>query len=158
MHRIRVCADTSVFGGTQDEEFAEATKRFLERVNEGEYRLIISSMTHDELESAPAEVTEFVENLAEGTYEEINMDDEMQELAKAYISAGALGRASEYDAFHVAAATVAKADLILRRNFRHIVNYDRRKRFNSVNLLNGYATMDIRSPKELEYGDKDQDI
>ena len=158
MHRIRVYVDTSVFGGAHDEEFAEATKRFLERVNEGEYRLVISSLTHDELDGAPPEVAEFVENLVEGSYEEIDLDDEMRELAKAYISGGALGRASEYDALHVAAATVAKADLILSWNFRHIVNYDRIKKFNAVNLLNGYRTMDIRSPKELEYGDKDQDI
>jgi len=158
MHRIRVYVDTSVFGGVHDEEFADATKSFLERVAAGEYRLIISSMTHDELESAPPKVRKFVGNLSEGTYEEINLDDEMRELAEAYISAGALGRASEYDALHVAAATVAKADLILSWNFRHIVNYDRIKKFNAVNLLNGYATMDIRSPKELEYGDKDQDI
>jgi len=158
VHKIRVYVDTSVFGGTQDEEFAESSKRFLERVMEGEYRLLISSITHDELESAPAEVRGIVENLTQGTYEEIDLDEEMWELANAYISAGALGRASEYDALHVAAATVAKADLILSWNFRHIVNYDRIKKFNAVNLLNGYKMMDIRSPREVEYGDKDQDV
>ena len=29
MHKIRVCVDTSVFGGTQDEDFAEISKLFL---------------------------------------------------------------------------------------------------------------------------------
>ena len=158
MHRVRVYVDTSVIGGMQDEEFADATRGFMERVHKGEYRLIISSITHDELESAPAHVREVLGTLAEGTYEEIDLNDEMRELADAYISAGALGKASEYDAFHVAAATVAKADLILSWNFRHIVNYDRIKKFNAVNLLNGYATMDIRSPREFEYGDKNEDI
>ena len=149
MHKIRVYADTSVFGGVYDEDFAEATKKFMERVRAGEYCLIISSMTHDELAGAPPEVGQVVEALAEGTYEEIDLDDEMRELANAYLSAGALGRASEYDALHVAAATVAKADLILSWNFRHIVHMEKIRGFNAVNLKQGYLPMEIRSPMEV---------
>jgi len=32
VHRIRVYADTPVFGGPQDEEFTEASRWFFERV------------------------------------------------------------------------------------------------------------------------------
>lgn len=155
MHKIRVYVDTSVFGGIQDEEFAEATERFFRRVASGEYRLIISSITDDELEKAPAAIRRFLDELPEEAYEELDINDEMWQLAQAYVSAGALSRNFEYDALHVAAATVAEAELILSWNFRHIVNYDRIKKFNAVNLLKGYRTLDIRSPRELEHGDED---
>ena len=53
---------------------------------------------------------------------------------------------------------MANADLILSWNFAHIVNYDRIQKFNAVHLMNGYRTVDIRSPQELAYGDKDEDV
>ena len=74
----------------------------------------------------------------------------MQQLASAYISENILGKASEGDALHVAAATVANADLILSWNFKHIVNYDRIRGFNGVNLKYGYKAMSIISPMELD--------
>ena len=36
MQKIRVYIDTSVFGGVGDEEFAEATDRFFERLRSGQ--------------------------------------------------------------------------------------------------------------------------
>ena len=62
------------------------------------------------------------------------------------------------DKSHVAAATVARADLILSWNFKHIVNYDRIHKYNGVNALNGYKAIEIHSPLELVYGDEDEDI
>ena len=50
----------------------------------------------------------------------------------------------------MAAATVADADLILSWNFRHIVNYDRIRGFNGINLKHGYRTMSIMSPMEID--------
>ena len=72
-------------------------------------------------------------------------------LADAYIAAGALAEASREDATHVAVATVARADLVLSWNFKHIVNYHRIQKFNSVNLANNYGLIDIRSPFEIDY-------
>lgn len=62
----------------------------------------------------------------------------MKSLAKAYIKANAVTKKSEGDALHVAAATIAKADLIVSWNFKHIVNFGRIKKFNGVNSLEGY--------------------
>lgn len=55
-------------------------------------------------------------------------------------------------------ATVARADLILSWNFKHIVRYDRIQKFNGVNLTRGYRAVDIRSPLEVDYDDEDEDI
>ena len=47
MHRIRVYVDTSVFGGTQDEEFADASNRFFEHVSQGRFVLLVSDVAVD---------------------------------------------------------------------------------------------------------------
>lgn len=158
MHRIRVYADTSVFGGVHDEEFAEASKRFFGRVRAGEYLVLVSQVTLDELLAAPENVRQVLDSLPEGSFMELPVDEEAKALARAYVDAGALGQAFFEDASHVAIATVAGANLILSWNFRHIVNYSRIQKFNAVNLLNGYKTMDVCSPLEIEYGDEDEDI
>ena len=51
----------------------------------------------------------------------------------------------------MAAATVARADLILSWNFKHLVRYDKVRKFNGVNALNGYPAIDIRSPLEVAH-------
>ncbi len=150
LHRIRVYVDTSVFGGTQDEEFAEASRQFFERVRRGEYLILISSVTVGELTGAPDEVQRVLADLSEESLVEVPNDDEARNLAKAYIAAGALSEDFRDDASHVAIATVAGADLLLSWNFRHIVNYERIRKFNGVNVAHGYRRIEIRSPLEVE--------
>jgi len=155
--KIRVYVDTSVFGGTQDEEFREASRRFFEQVKSGRYEVLLSQVTLDELTGAPEAVHQLIAELPEGSLTRLGADVllEARELARAYLEAGILGRASEADASHVAAATVARADLLLSWNFRHIVNLQRIAQFNGVNALNGYPQIEIRSPLEVVYGDED---
>jgi len=47
------------------------------------------------------------------------------------------------------APVYVQEDVLLSWNFRHIVNWDKIRLFNSVNLKNGYPSIEIRSPKEL---------
>jgi len=49
VHKIRVYVDTSVFGGTRDAEFSEVSQRFFKRVHEGEFVLLLSTVTLREL-------------------------------------------------------------------------------------------------------------
>jgi len=153
MRRIRVYADTSVFGGILDEEFFEASQRFFSLLKKGNYVLLISAVTLDELDDAPQEVRDLLADLPGGCVEEVPADDEVNDLAQAYIGAGVLVESNRSDALHVAAATVARADLILSWNFRHIVNYDRIRKFNGVNALNGYPRIEIHSPLEITDGE-----
>ena len=53
------------------------------------------------------------------------------------------------DAYHIAVATVNRLDVLVSWNFKHIVNYDKIKLFNSINLRLGYPMIEIRSPKEF---------
>ena len=70
-------------------------------------------------------------------------------LRDAYLAAGVVGPSSRNDAEHVALATVARADLIVSWNFKHLVHIDKIRGFNAVNLRDGYPTLEIRSPKEV---------
>ena len=151
MRKLRVYVDTSVFGGTDDEEFAAASWRFFERIQGGEFIVLISQVTVDELQGAPARVQSVLKELPADGAVFVPASREATALAQAYIEANILGKSSLGDALHVATATVAGADLILSWNFRHIVNYNRIHKYNGVNALRGYPPIEIHSP--LEIGD-----
>ena len=149
MRKIRVYVDTSVFGGTQDEEFAESSLRFFDRARKGEFVILLSAHTVDELAPAPDEVLQVLRDLPQHCVETVSASAETEALAGAYIQAGALGKASRMDALHVAAATVADADLILSWNFKHIVHFDKIMGYEGINLTKGYRSPRIHSPWEL---------
>ena len=149
MHRIRAYIDNSVISGTQDEEFADASLRFFQLVRRGEFLVLVSPVTFRELGRAPGTVREFWGSVPPDCVEEVPVNVEVDALAEQYVRAGVLGRASTEDALHVAAATVAGADLILSWNFGDIVNFNRITGFNGVNVMNGYRSMTILSPREV---------
>ena len=157
---LRVYVDTSVIGGAEDEEFRDESRRFLDQVREGRFRLVVSTLTLRELADAPEAVRRILPGLPEQCIEEVSADVEgrADELAAAYLAAGILGPARRDDATHVAIATLAGADLILSWNFRHIVNVVRIGQFNRINTAHGHPDIDIRSPLEVIYGDEDQDL
>jgi predicted nucleic acid-binding protein len=158
MRKIRIYVDTSVFGGVGDDEFAEATRRFLIRLKTAGVTVVVSTELLRELGSAPAAVRREFDDIPDELLESISVDAEVEALADAYVAAGVLGKASRSDAIHVAAATVAAADLIVSWNFRHIVNFDRIRKYNAVNVLHGYRAIEIRSPAEVAYGDETQAV
>jgi hypothetical protein len=158
MRRTRVYVDNSVISGTQDEEFADESRLFFEQVREGRYRVLMSEISYDEVEDAPDGARQLLRDLPEDALEDVEIDDEVRALADAYVSAGVLTEKRRYDALHIAAASVAGADLLLSWNFTHMVNYDRIRKFNAVNLLNGYRALDIRSPREVVHGSQGQDV
>src|SRR3990172_9107003 len=137
LHRLRVYVDTSVFCGVQDEEFAEASRLLLARAARGKYLLLVSTLALEEISKAPPAVRDVLLGLPRGTVETLRIDRDVGELAEAYLAAGVVGSASRVDATHVAAATIARADVIVSWNFRHIVNVERIRGFNAVNLVNG---------------------
>lgn len=156
MRNLRVYIDTSVYGGLHDEEFAVPTKVFFESIKDQCSVILASQIIIDELDGAPEAVRDSFQDRTAGTFEEIPITTEVEELAQAYVDAEILGEASFADAIHVAAATVARADVIVSWNFKHIVNYNRIRKFNGVNVLKGYRQVDIRSPLEME--DEDENV
>jgi hypothetical protein len=75
-------------------------------------------------------------------------------LAESYVREKVLGQASLDDAYHIAISSVNRLDCLISWNFKHIVNFDKIRLFNSINLKLGYPLIDIRTPLEfLKYED-----
>ena len=147
--KIRIYTDTSVIGGCEDEEFAEHSVRLMDGFVRGELVLVLSSLTVQELVSAPVEVRRRLASVPEAHIETLQLDAEARELAEAYIAAGVLTAKMRADAQHIAIATIGRADVLVSWNFKHIVNLQRIHGYNSVNLRQGYPMMEIRTPREV---------
>ncbi len=58
-------------------------------------------------------------------------------------------RKSLADTQHIAVATIEQVDLLVSWNFKHIVNFDKIRLYNSVNLKYGYRILEIRNTRDL---------
>ena len=153
--RHRIYIDTSVFGGYFDEEFTEHTVPLFDRLRNNEFTLLFSTVTQDELEGAPEKVKELVKSLKPEYTDFLDTNDEVVNLALEYISEKVVGRTSYADCLHIALATINHADFLVSWNFKHIVNVDRIRGYNSINIKNGYKQLEIRSPREFEKHEND---
>ena len=151
MRPIRIYVDTSVFGGFFDTEFDKETKLLFDKILDGEFNLVISDLTQNELIKAPENVRNLMKNLNFYDVEVLKITDDEINLAMNYISENVVGKTSFDDCIHIAAATINNVDFLVSWNFKHIVNVMRIRGYNAVNIKNGYKTIDIRSPKDFIY-------
>ena len=145
----------SIFGyiclwGCYDAEFSANTIPFFDRVPEEKIQIFVSRLLLAELTGAPDEVRELLNRIPVEQQQPVTLDDEARNLANKYIEENVVGKTSKADCQHIAMATLAKADVLVSWNFKHIVNLDRIRGFNGVNLLLGYGPIEIRTPKEIE--------
>jgi predicted nucleic acid-binding protein len=147
--RLRVYPDTSVIGGCFDVEFAAESQALIRLAIEGRAILVISGLLLAELADAPPAVQGMLDSLPAEATETFAATVEADRLHQAYLAAGVVGPASANDALHVATATVARADMIVSWNFRHIVHFERIRGYNAVNVAKGYAPIAIHSPREV---------
>lgn len=99
--------------------------------------------------NAPERVKKLVIDLKSDWTEYLEITNEAIELANEYIAEKVVGRTSFTDCLHIALATINRADFLVSWNFKHIVNMDRIRGYNSINIKNGYKQLEIRSPREF---------
>lgn len=145
----RIYIDTSVFGGYFDEEFMEHTIPLFDRIYSGEYVVLYSTVTQEELENAPEKIKDLVKKIKVEQTEFIETTDEAIDLASEYILEKVVGKTSFADCLHIALATINRSDFLISWNFKHIVNIERIRGYNSINIKNGYKQLEIRSPREF---------
>jgi predicted nucleic acid-binding protein len=145
----RIYIDTSIVGGYFDKEFAEATIALFERLKNKGIIFVVSEVLYAELAGAPAHVQNLLNEYDDDCFEYVPLLEEAKELANAYIVEKVVGETSLEDCQHIAIATISKVDVLASWNFKHIVNLIRIKGYNAVNWKKGYATLEIRNPKEL---------
>lgn len=151
----RVYIDTSVVGGYFDEEFAEDTIPFFDSVKAKEITILVSELLEIELLRAPGFVKDLLKEIPTSQIEKIKLTPEAADLADKYIEAKVVGKTSRADCQHIALATLNHADVLISWNFKHIVNLDRIRGYNGINLQYGFPLIEIRTPKEImPYEDK----
>jgi hypothetical protein len=126
-----------------------------QRLENREVKFVVSDLLDLELINALTHVKELLFKYSSDFFERVELTSEAVKLADTYIEEKVVGKTSIEDCRHIAMATIYKVDVLASWNFKHIVNLDRIKGYNSVNLRFGYTMIEIRSPKDLvKYGDE----
>ncbi len=145
-----VYLDTSVIGGCYDKEFEEYSNKLIKEIIDGEKIAVISDLTRQEILPAPEKVRSKLQEIDDSkNVINVFLDSESEKLAYSYISNKVLGKIHIVDAQHIAIATINKVDVLASWNFKQIVQLDKIKMFNGVNLKEGYSLIEIRNPREV---------
>jgi len=75
--------------------------------------------------------------------------EDARRLAQEYVRRGVFSAASAEDAVHVAVAVVARQDMLVSWNPRHLVHRRRRVLINETNILLGYPTVEVLAHPEV---------
>jgi predicted nucleic acid-binding protein len=145
----RIYIDTSVIGGCFDQEFEEWSNRLFDDFKAGKIIAVVSDITLDELSDAPKRVQDIFASIPDDSLEIVTSDAGSRDLAEQYIIEKAVSGKFYEDAMHIAIATIKQVNVLASWNFKHIVNLERIRMYNSVNLKNGYWILEIRTPREI---------
>ncbi|MEB2344135.1 MAG: PIN domain-containing protein [Deltaproteobacteria bacterium] len=151
MRSFRVYVDTSVLGGCFDPEFAEWSLSLIQDFRLGRLAPVLSEVIAAEVEPAPSAVRELHEELLLLPAEVVRVTSEALSLVTAYQQRGVLSPRYRNDMLHIALATIARVDVLVSWNFRHIVRLDKIRAFNAVNAERGLGDLSIYSPREVTF-------
>lgn len=149
MNKLKLYIDTSVIGGCFDQEFSEWSNKLFEFLKTGKLLTVISEVVLEELSDSPENVKFKLDEIPIEYKELLRKTDECELLASKYIESKIISEKYYEDAVHIALATINKVDVLVSWNFKHIVNYNRIVKYNSINLMNNYKPIEIRTPKEV---------
>jgi len=155
MKKLRVYVDSSEVGGAFNKRIAQETRPFWESVQRGEVIVILSDVLAKELRQAPERARDFMGTLPESQIERVISTEESVSLATQYITENVVGESSFDDCAHVALATIAHADVLVSWNMKHLVNLDRKRGYNSVNMKLGYPQIEILTPNMVIYDENE---
>ena len=150
MSKEKLYFDTSVLSAYYDKrtkERMELTKEFWNKLSS--YEFYVSTLVIDELNQVvPRNLKDNLLKLTNGCII-LKLDDEVENLAEAYLKTGVLPQKYFNDALHIAVASVNTVQFLVSWNFKHFVNVKTRQMVNSVNLKEGYGVIEIIAPPEL---------
>jgi len=151
---LKIYMDTSVIGGCLDEEFSVWSCALFDEFNAGLKIPVVSDITLQELEYAPEKIRQILSPV-EDKIEYVYFNEEAASLARMYLNEQVVTPQHLLDAQHIALASVMRLDVPVSWNFKHIVNLNKIRLYNSVNIKCGYPMIDIRSPREVLYEKED---
>jgi len=153
--------ENSIFGFYYDEKpenrsKAKATRTLFEQIKSGMFDAFTSPLTVRELSAAPGGIKDKLLALIEDFgVKVVNVDEgELEALVKKYMEEQIVPEEFINDARHVAYATILRVDILVSLNLVHIANEWSARKFNAVNLKEGYSLLAIRTSEEvIHYGD-----
>ncbi len=163
MRQLRVYLDTSVINFLFAEDapdFRAVTVDFFKN-NSPQHLLFISRVVLAEIGNDPDELhrQKLLDVLDEYPVKLLPTDreEEVECLARDYLTEGAIPVSKLADAMHVAYSTIHGMDVLLSWNFKHLANIRREERVTAVNIRNGYR-LPLRIVSPLEMNDEDNEL
>ncbi|OGP30244.1 MAG: hypothetical protein A2038_00160 [Deltaproteobacteria bacterium GWA2_57_13] len=157
MQKLKLYVETSLFGFYFDRSAANRTKmnavtKLFQQIKEGLFEGYVSGLVRAELQKAPPPYRgRFLRLIDRYSLKAIDYDqEEAGDLHLQYMEAGVVPQPVADDAAHVAIATVGGMDVVVSCNLRHLANELAVRRFQAVNLRQGYGlSLSIRQPEEV---------
>lgn len=148
--RQRLYLDTSVISVLDDDrspERRDMTREFWDR--RATFEIATSEVARREILATADEArrASMLATLAEVSI--LPLTSEAESLARRYMTAGIFPTGVEEDALHVAVAVLARQDILVSWNFKHLVNQRRRLLIDSLNIAAGLPTIRILPPPEI---------
>ena len=126
MKKLKIYLDSSIISHLFAEDSLDKmriTQEFWREIVEGVYEAVISSFVIVELgKCQEPKRTLMLNKLLQLGIIELDVDEEAAFLALKYIEHGVLSEKQYEDAFHIAAATVAKCQVLASWNFKHLLS------------------------------------
>ena len=158
MRKQKIYIETTLFNyyfDTDRDAHADTVKLFKE-IEAGKYEAFTSDYVIDELEATKGEKREKMLALIE-QYDVavLAINDEAERLADIYVEHGIIPMKYRTDGVHIAVAAVNNLDMIISMNFQHIVKRKTKIGTGNINALNGYRTIEIYTPMEVNENEND---
>ncbi|GHU50462.1 hypothetical protein AGMMS49975_01550 [Clostridia bacterium] len=158
MRKLKIYLDTSVISYLEQPERGDRhldTLRFWEDVKADKYEVFISALVLEEIANCKEPKKTNLFNRVNGIkYNFIeNVSDEVDYISSQIIETGILNAKNLYDCAHIATAIIARCDIIVSWNFKHMVNRDTINGVKAISLLNRCDVLEIYSPAVLLKGE-----
>jgi len=151
MKRKNIYLDTSVISALYDDrtpERQEQTKRFWNETR-NHYNSFISELVINELNNVyDKALKQQLLDVVAGI-NVLGTNQEVEDLAREYVSMNIIPEKYFEDAVHIAVATVNGMNYLVSWNFKHLVKAKTRESVMLSNTLLGYPILDIVAPPEL---------
>lgn len=120
------------------------------------YEVFVSEIVHDEILRGDSGAARRRAQVIE-SFSTLDVSDEAERLAQAYLSELLLPQNALADALHLAVASINEVDYLLTWNCRHIARGSVKRKLPDINAARGLVSPTICTPEELMYDDQDMD-
>ena len=151
MRKLKIYLETSIFNFAFSEKTPKEKDLTLKLFNQlDRYETYISDITLAEIERCPEpKRKQMLDLISKYDLQELALNESAKELAAKYIQEKIIPPKYQFDAFHIAIASVNNLDVVISWNFEHMVKLKTKREVVGINVFMGYKEIDIYSPLEV---------